>query len=145
MVYRNILIATDGSDIAERAVKQGIGLAKSLGAKLTAVTVTDHFSTTNVMMPHADDVDRYEKGIGAAAKKILDSVAAQAREQGVTCDTRHVADEYPAAGIIAAARDAGCDLIVVATHGRRGLDRLLLGSQATKVLALSTVPVLICR
>ena len=68
----------------------------------------------------------------------------RAKEAGVACETVHASD-FPAEGIIATAKDKGCDLIVMASHGRRGLSKLILGSQATRVLALSTVPVLICR
>jgi nucleotide-binding universal stress UspA family protein len=70
---------------------------------------------------------------------------AAARRAGVACETLHVKDKFAAAGIIETARDHGCDMIVMSSHGRRGLTRLLLGSQANKVVTLSTVPVLICR
>lgn len=145
-MYRNILIATDGSELAGGAVSQGLGLAKAIGASVTAVTVTDQYPTDKaVLMPTAGDVDRYEAGAAAAARAILDRVAQAAVELGVTCKTHHVRDELPAEGIIQACRQHGCDLIVMATHGRRGMDRLLVGSQAAKVMTASSVPVLICR
>jgi nucleotide-binding universal stress UspA family protein len=97
------------------------------------------------MLPNAGDVQRYEAAAAVAARRILDSVAASAAELDVACDTRHIIGELPAEGILKAAREAGCDLIVMASHGRRGVERLLLGSQAMKVMAASTVPVLICR
>jgi nucleotide-binding universal stress UspA family protein len=81
----------------------------------------------------------------AAATSILDKVKQVASAQGITCDVVHVQDRHPAEGIIAAAQDKGCDLIIMASHGRRGLDRVLLGSQANEVLTHSKVPALIVR
>lgn len=145
-MYRNILIATDGSDLAEHAVSQGIALARAVGAKVTAVTVTDFLSVTSAnMMPSAADSSRYEAAARETAQKLLQSVTRQAADHGVACATVHIADERPADGIVQACKDNACDLIVLATHGRRGLDRLLIGSQTNKVLAASTVPVLVCR
>jgi len=86
----------------------------------------------------------YEKAASVAAARILDEVSTVAKSQGVQCVTVHVI-ESPAEGIIATAKSRECDLIVMSSHGRRGLARVLLGSQATRVLTLSSVPVLICR
>ena len=145
-MYRNVLIATDGSELAEHAVSHALGLAKTLGAKVTVVTVTDIFPTgQHSLLPRPDDIDRYEAHAAEASRQILDRVSETARNMGIACTATHVADEFPAQGILKACREHGCDLIVMATHGRRGLDKLLLGSQATKVMTLSTVPVLICR
>ena len=145
-MYRHIMIATDGSDVAGRAVVQGLGLARAIGARVTAVTVTDRFPTSSpVMMPTADDVGRYETGAAKTARDILDKVCRAAAELGVAANSEHVVDELPAEGILKACRTHGCDLIVMATHGRRGIDRMLVGSQASKVMTTSTVPVLICR
>ncbi len=87
----------------------------------------------------------YDECMAAAANRILWGVSEMAKKIGVSCATRHVKDYYPADGIIEAAKERGCDLIVMASHGRRGVSRVLLGSQATKVVALSSVPVLVCR
>ena len=145
-MYRSILIATDGSELAEHAVTDGLGLAKPLGAKVTVVTVTDIFPTAQqALFPRPADIDWYEARAATSARKILDRVSEAAREMGITCSTQHVADEVPAQGILKACKEHGCDLIVMATHGRRGLDKLLLGSQSAKVVTLSSVPVLICR
>ena len=81
----------------------------------------------------------------AAANNILDKVAQIAKSQGVTCELVHVRDQHPAEAIIATAKDKGCDLIVMASHGLRGIDRLLMGSQANAVLTHSKVPALIVR
>jgi nucleotide-binding universal stress UspA family protein len=145
-MYRHILIATDGSEVAARAETQGLALAMAIGAQVTALTVTEMYPTTGgVLMPSAGDVSRYEAQAAAEAEKILARVAAAAKEHGVSCASRHIWDMLPAEGILQAAKEGGCDMIVMSTHGRRGLDRFLLGSQAQKVMTYSTVPVLICR
>lgn len=144
-MYKHLLIATDGSELAGKAVTAGLQLAKALGAKVTAVTVTEAWAA---MVPGEGafvfPVEEYEKAAAQNAARILADVAAQAQKVGVVCDTVHVT-EFPAEGIILTAKDKGCDLIVMASHGRRGLSRVLLGSQAVRVLTHSTVPVLICR
>jgi nucleotide-binding universal stress UspA family protein len=94
-------------------------------------------------MPSA--IERYETAAAESAAKILSSVSEAAGKRGVTCETLHIKDQIPAEGIIAAATEMGCDLIVMASHGRRGISRMLLGSQAQKVVMLSPVPVLIWR
>jgi nucleotide-binding universal stress UspA family protein len=145
-MYRNILIATDGSGLADRAVAQGLALAKALGARVTAVTVTQQFPTSEgVMLPNAGDVRSYEEIAASAARRILDQVEASAAELGVPCTAVHVADDWPAEGILKTCQEQGCDAIVMATHGRRGIDRVLLGSQAAKVVKLGKVSVLVCR
>jgi nucleotide-binding universal stress UspA family protein len=145
-MYKHILIATDGSDLAQKAVAQGMALAKSLGAKLTAVTVTEPWTAVVPgEMGMAFPIDEYEKGAAENASGILASVKQRSEEAGIACDVVHMADQYPADGIIAAAKDRGCDLIVMASHGRRGFSRLLIGSQANQVVVQSKVPVLIVR
>ena len=144
-MHRNILIATDGSELAGRAVTAGFGLAKALGARVTVVTVTEPWSAMVIGEPAlVFPLDDYEKAAAENANRILAGVAGEAREAGVACETVHASD-FPAEGIIATAKDRNCDLIVMASHGRRGLSKVILGSQASRVLALSTVPVLICR
>ncbi len=145
-MYKHILIASDGSELAQKAVDQGLALAKALDAKALAVTVTEPLSMVApgevaITFP----IDEYEKGAAATAAEILSGVAAAAKAAGVACETLHMKDSYPAEGIVAAAEKQGCDLIVMASHGRRGLRRLVLGSQANEVVTHSTIPVLICR
>jgi len=145
-VYKNILIATDGSELATKAVEQGLALAKALNAKATAVTVTESWvSMVTGEMAIAFPVEEYEEGCAANASKILRMVSDIAKRIGVECETLHVKDHFPAEGIIETAKTRNCDLIVMASHGRRGVARLLLGSQANKVVTHSTVTVLICR
>ncbi len=145
-MYQHILIATDGSDLAGKALEQGLALAKALNSRAMAVTVTEPWvEVLSGEMALAFPIEEYKKEAVANAARILAGVADAAKNVGVACDTVHVKDQHPAEGIIATARERGCDLIVMASHGRHGLTRLLLGSQANKVVTLSTVPVLICR
>jgi len=145
-MYKHILIATDGSELAHKAVVQGFALAKALGAKVTVVTVTEPWTAVVPgEMGMAFPVDEYEKGASENAANILVAVKTEADTAGVAADTVHMADQYPADGIIATAKEKGCDLIVMASHGRRGLSRLLIGSQANQVVIHSDVPVLVVR
>jgi nucleotide-binding universal stress UspA family protein len=144
-MYKHILIATDGSELAGRAVTAGLALAKALEARVTAMTATEPWSAMVMGEPALTfPIDDYEKAAAEKATRILASAASAAKDAGVAYETVHESD-FPAEGIIATATDKGCDLIVMASHGRRGLSKLILGSQATRVLALTTVPVLICR
>lgn len=145
-MYKHILIATDGSDLARKALEQGLALAKALNAKVTAVTVTEPWgAVVPAEMVIAFPVKVYDENAAVAAAKILAVVADAANTAGVACEMHHAKDQFPAAGIIETAKERGCDLIVMASHGRRGLTRLLLGSQANKVVIQSPLPVLICR
>jgi nucleotide-binding universal stress UspA family protein len=145
-MYKHLLIATDGSELAQKAVDQGLALAKALDARATAITATHPWTA----VPSAEGamdfpVDDYEKAAAADASKILSIVNDAAKKAGVTCATLHVKDRSPAEGIIETAKSCGCDLIVMASHGRRGLRRFIMGSQANEVVTHSTIPVLICR
>lgn len=145
-MFRNILIATDGSDLAQIALEKGLELGKSLGAKVTVVTVTPSWALlvpgdTAMSFP----VEEYVRATEENAAAVLSSAQAFAKQVGVECATRHEANQLPAEGILSAANEIACDLIVMASHGRRGLQRLFLGSQAQKVLTHTSVPVLVCR
>ncbi len=145
-MYAHILIATDGSELANRAVGQGLTLAKALGSKVTAITVTEPWTAAvSGEWAVAFPVEEYEKAAAANAEKILAQVTETAARLGVACETRHVKDQFAAEGIVDEAKALGADLIVMASHGRRGLAKVVLGSQATRVLTHSTVPLLICR
>jgi nucleotide-binding universal stress UspA family protein len=145
-MYKHILIATDGSELAAKAVAHGLALAKATGAKATAVTVTEPWTAVAPgEVAIAFPINEYEAAASAGAREVLSGAEAIAKKQGVTVETVHIKDRFPAQGILEAAKDKGCDLIVMASHGRRGLAKLLLGSQAVEVLTRSTVPVLICR
>ncbi len=145
-MFKHILIATDGSDLAGKAVIHALALAKPLGARVTAVYVSEPWvAVAPGEVAMAFPIKEYEESVAANAAHILPAVEAEAKAQGIACTTIHLRDQFPAEGIVETAEKQGCDLIVMASHGRRGLMRVLLGSQANKVLTESKVPVLICR
>lgn len=145
-MYKHLLIATDGSSVGDKAVTQGLEVAKRFGAKVTAIKVTEMWSALDVAGKDGlGKIESYEAAAAAAAAKILAKVAEAAKAAGVSCETQHVPDAAPADGILMSARERGCDLIVMGSHGRRGLNRLLLGSQAHNVLSQTTISVLVCR
>jgi nucleotide-binding universal stress UspA family protein len=148
-MYKRILIATDGSVLARKAENQGFSLAKELRASVTVVTVTEPWSAIELAAQAQrgakHPVEDYEKRAVAVTEKILGAASGLAKKMGLACDTIHVQDEHPAEGIIKTAKANECDLIVMASHGRRGLQRALLGSQANEVLSYSLVPVLVCK
>lgn len=145
-MFKNILVATDGSDIAARAVDHAVAMAKSLDAKLTAVTVTEPFEAVAFTdsMGVIDPSD-YKKRCKEHAEKILDDVISRALAAGVGCEPVHKDNHWPYAGIIEAAENAHADLIVIGSHGRRGLEGLLIGSQAAKLLTHTKIPTLVVR
>ena len=148
-MYKKILIATDGSEPSAKAVAHGVGLAKATGAAVAFVNVTEIWSALEVARAAesgiSDPVEQYEKLADQAAEKTLAAAAKVAKDAGVTAETLHVRDQAAAEGIVAAAKDNKCDLIVTGTHGRRGINRMILGSQAIKVLHHSEIPVLVVR
>ena len=148
-MYRQILVATDGSALANKAVGHGISLAKATGASVVFVTVTGMWSAFELASESEQGVQRpmetYEAMARNAAHKILADCERSAEAERVKCETVHVPDKTPAEGIIATAVERGCDLIVMASHGRRGLKQMMLGSQTAEVLAYSKVPVLVLR
>jgi nucleotide-binding universal stress UspA family protein len=148
-MYTHILIATDGSELATRALEHGLTLAKLDGARVTVVTVTGPWSPLDIAhetrQGQVDPIGHFEGMLAAAAKRILDGATQRGNAHGVACERVHVKDQHPAEGIVATAKEKGCDLIVMASHGRRGASRLLLGSQAQEVLTHCSVPALIVR
>lgn len=145
-MYKNLLIASDGSELADKAVMQGLALAKALGAKATVVTVSDPWTAFGTVELGASfPIEEYERACDEAAQKLLGVIAERAKTESVDCTTVHVKDQFPAEGILETAKAQGCDLIVMASHGRRGVSRLLLGSQANRVVTHSEIPVLVCR
>lgn len=145
-MYKHILIATDGSDLSWKAVEQGVALAKALGAAATFVTATEPWTAVvPAEMAMTFSVEDYAKGAAANARRILEKAEEAASKAAVTFTSLHLPDVDPADGIVTAADKNDCDVIVMASHGRRGLTKFILGSVATKVVSLSNVPVLICR
>jgi nucleotide-binding universal stress UspA family protein len=145
-MYKHILIATDGSELAGKAVATGLALAKRLGAAVTGVTVSEPWTAlVTGEMALGFPYQEYERGAAENAARILAAVSEAAKDSGVTCACVHVPDRFPAEAIVECAKEKGCDLIVMASHGRRGLSKLLLGSETTRVLTHASVPVLVCR
>lgn len=149
-MYKHILVSTDGSEVARRGVDHGLALAKALGGKVTILTATEPFPIQATAIGSGwvatpVDYERYEQGQKEFAGSVLSTAKAAAEAAGVSAEIVHATDKLPAAAILEAASSRGCDLIVMASHGRRGVSRLLLGSQTTEVLANSKVPVLVVR
>ena len=145
-MYKNILIPTDGSELAEKAVRHGIVLARAIGANITVLTVLApfHIVTTDAKMIE-DTQAQYKVRVGQHAAKILRAVADAASAAGLGCDTVQVEHEHPYRAIIDTANSRGCDLIVMASHGRRGVSAIVLGSETVKVLTHAKIPVLVYR
>jgi nucleotide-binding universal stress UspA family protein len=148
-MFKHILLPTDGSKLSDRAVKKGIEFAQSAGARVTAVHVIPEFRMVveeGFVSPMSAELKkRFENESQQHARKMLDKVAKAAAAAGVKCDTVAVVSDYPYQQIIETARKQKCDLIIMASHGRRGLSSLLLGSETAKVLTHSKIPVLVMR
>jgi len=148
-MYRHILIPTDGSGLAEHAETNGLSLAKSLGAKVSVIVVEEPFNWLNISETRAQqaikDLDKHKEEIKKHATSVLNRVANAAKRAGVSCDTIQVEHAQPYQAIIATAEDKGCDLIVMASHGRSGLSAVVLGSVTNKVLTHTKTPVLVCH
>jgi nucleotide-binding universal stress UspA family protein len=147
-MYANILLSTDGSDIARKGVKHGIGLAKALNAKVTVISVTEGLQSYyggngSGWIPSPEEYERFEAACKERAAKVLDEARAVAEQVGISAELLHVPNARPATAIIDTAKSKGCDLIVMGSHGRRGLRKLFLGSQTSEVLADGSVPVLV--
>jgi len=150
-MYRHILIPTDGSELAEHAVTNGMSLAKSVGAKVTVITVQEPFDWLSIpetrasQRQHFENLAKHNEQVEKYAAGVLSRAADAAKQAGVPCDTMQVANAPPYQAIIAAAADRDCDLIVMASHGRGGLSAVVLGSVTNKVLTHTKVPVLVYR
>jgi nucleotide-binding universal stress UspA family protein len=145
-MYKHILIPTDGSELSARAVRAGIEFAREIGARVTALTVTPPFypseTTPSALAAHAREHDERSK---AAAQKALKVAEDAAQAKGVPYTGLQRVSDTPAEEIIKVAGEAGCDLVFMASHGRRGMSALLLGSETNKVLTHSKIPVLVTR
>lgn len=150
-MYKHILISTDGSEVAQKGLDHGLSLAKDIGAKVSVITVTESFPVYAsagagvgagwVPIEMAD----YDKVQDEFANRVFASAKQAAEKYGVAAETIHVRNAQPAEAILETAKAQGCDLIVMASHGRRGLGRLLLGSQTSEVVTRSPLPVLVVR
>jgi nucleotide-binding universal stress UspA family protein len=145
-MYKHVLIPTDGSALSEMAVRHGLALARAVGARVTVLTVSlpfRSFALDPTMV--SDNPAQYEQDCKALAEKALGMARAEAGVAGVSCETMHVAQAQVYRAIVETAEAKGCDLICMSSHGRRGVSALVLGSETTKVLTHSKIPVLVCR
>jgi nucleotide-binding universal stress UspA family protein len=145
-MYKHILVPTDGSALSQTAIGYGIALAKSVGARVTGVTVTAPFHVFAVDPEMiSDTLESYKHRMKKLATKYLAQAKDAAAQAGVNYEGAEVEHEHPYQAIIETAKKGGCDLIVMASHGRRGLSALVLGSETVKVLTHSSIPVLVYR
>lgn len=145
-MYQRILLPTDGSDASRRAVRAGVEFARSVKADVVGLHVTPHFHVVTANSRMLEDTpDQYAADCSQRARRVLADVEAAAQEAGVTSRLEHASSDDPYEAIVDTARRLGCDLIVMASHGRRGIKGLLLGSETQKVLVHSTIPVLVHR
>jgi nucleotide-binding universal stress UspA family protein len=145
-LYINILVPIDGSALSDRAVKEAAGLAKQSGGKMTLFYVAPEYPAPTYsegsslgFIPR----EKFERELGVQAKKLLDRAARKITESGVDAQSKYVSSSSPYDAIVKAAHKDKCDLIVMASHGRRGLAGLVLGSETQKVLTHTRVPVLV--
>jgi nucleotide-binding universal stress UspA family protein len=147
-MFRRILVPTDGSELSNKAVDAAIALAKDNGASIVALNVQAEYRPPVVAEVPVGDIysrEEYEAGATRVSEKLLGDVAAKAKAVGVEVKQVSQLASSPWETIIKAARDEGCDLIFMASHGRRGMAGLLLGSETQKVLTHCKVPVLVYR
>lgn len=147
-MYKRILIATDGSPLSEMAVESGLSLAGLTGASVVALKVVPRYPRSYFdggLPVDAADIKRIEKQWTDAAQVLVNKVKARGSDEGVTVKAVVAKSDLIAEAVISAAKKHDCDLIVMASHGRRGLKRLLLGSETQHVLTHSHIPVLVLR
>ena len=147
-MYNRILIATDGSALSKVAVEHGLALAALTGATVVALKVVPRYPRSYFeggMAVEVTDVKRIEGQWSDAAQAVVDAVKAKGGAEGVTVKAVVAKSDLVAEAVISAAKKHKCDLIVMASHGRKGLKRLLLGSETQQVLTHSEIPVLVLR
>lgn len=141
-MYRHILAPTDGSELSYAAIEHAVALAKAVKAKLTVITVSIPYYT---YAAEPEFIEAYQESSAKLAMQNLEVAKIIAANSKVACDTIRVENAQPYQGIIDTAKERECDLIVMASHGRRGVAAIVLGSETVKVLTHSTVPVLVVR
>ena len=147
-MYQRILVATDGSDLSHKAVASAIDLAALCGAELVAVSVVPRYPQSYFeggMALQAEEVKRVEKQWSDKGQSVVDAAKQAAAAKGVTAQAVSVNSDVVSDALIAAATKYGCDLIVMASHGRRGIQRLLLGSETQHVLTHASIQVLVLK
>ena len=148
-MYKHILIPTDGSEVAHKGVAAGIDYAREAGAKVTLFTAVPAYEPPGEghILSHAKLIsfEEHERQSAATANSILERATQAARDAGVDFQTDHALNDHPWEAIVEAARQHGCDAIIMGSHGRKALSRLVYGSQAIDVLTHSDLPTLVVR
>ena len=145
-MFKHVLLPTDGSELCEMAIREGIRFAKESNAKVTGVSVTPEYHLLAIDAAVLQDTEeQFLVASQVQAKQRLAALQKAAAEEGVSCDVELEVNDHPYEGIIRTAERKGCDLILMASHGRRGIKALLLGSETQKVLTHSKIPVLVYR
>ena len=148
-MYKNVLVPVDGSRLSDKAAKEALGLAKSVGAKLTLFHCVPDFPTPvyaeSAIMAAQVTAGQYRKEATKHAEEVLEKIARRFGGPGVKVETLRAVSDLPCDAIISAAGKKKCDLIVMASHGRRGVQALLLGSETSRVLTHSPIPVLVVK
>jgi len=145
-MFEHILLPTDGSKLSEKSIKQGVRMAKTLKASVTALHVSPKFHTFTYQIDMLESTSGdYTEACETKANNYLDFAKRVAAGAGVECDVVHVVSDQPFKEIVKTAQKKKCDLILMASHGRRGVEGFLLGSETQKVLTHSQIPVLVYR
>jgi nucleotide-binding universal stress UspA family protein len=145
-MFKHILLPTDGSKLSEVAIRKGVDFAKSIGAKVTGFHVMPQFHVFTYRTEMLEDTrEEFARDSRVHAEKYLALVQEAAKAAGIPCETASIASDHPYEAIIEAAKKRGCDLIMMASHGRKGVQGMLLGSETHKVLTHSRIPVLVYR
>ncbi|MEY4729596.1 MAG: UspA family [Pseudomonadota bacterium] len=145
-MFKTILVPTDGSALSEKAVKLSLQFAKSINAKVVGLNVVEPYHVLSVGVEMVSDTrEVYERDSKLRAAACLAKVEDMARSAGVSCECISAMDDHPWEAITKTANSKGCDLIAMASHGYRGVQGLLLGSQTNHVLTHSKIPVLVFR
>jgi nucleotide-binding universal stress UspA family protein len=144
-LYKHILLPTDGSELSKAAMRHGIALAKAIGARVSALVVSTPL-TSLVVDPSTVSaaLEQYKALVATQTAKYLDSIRSEAAEAGVACSALCIEHDKPYEAIVDTAKSNGCDLVVMASHGLRGVSAIL-GSETLKVLTHSAVPILVYR
>jgi nucleotide-binding universal stress UspA family protein len=145
-MFKHLLLPIDGSKLSEAAVQKGVEFAKSLNAKITGFYVMPEYHILAYRTEMVEDTrEEFARDCRTHADQYLAVVETAAKAAGVACDIAVATSDHPYEAIIKAAHDKNCDLIMMASHGRRGIQGLLLGSETQKVLTHSKIPVLVYR
>lgn len=149
-MYKHIMLPVDGSELSRKTEKECIAFAKSIGADVTAIHVVSHFHLhfqpwATPKSLHTKIEKEHEEEARETAQKMISALTKRAKADGVECDGLVVVGDHPYEEIISNAEKRKCDLIVMASHGHKGLDAVLLGSETVKVLTHSKIPVLVVR